>query len=114
MDLGFLHVRWSSLKGASLDSRDWVNDEHSSLYQNSASMMERLIRFPRLNGGIVLMHMASERNDPPWNHLPVFLNELERRKIRVVKVTTMLEASPTWRGWYEKASTRHREIWQAP
>ncbi len=70
LELGYLHVRWSSLEGASLDARDWVADEHSKLYQDSRKMMDRLLGFPHLEGGIVLMHLSTERSEPPWGELP--------------------------------------------
>ncbi len=109
LQLGYLHVRWSALHGASLDSRDWVHDEHSSLYQSSSRMMERLLSFPSLSGGIVLMHLASERATPPWQMLPEFFSKLQQRGIVVVKVTTLLEASPTWRKWLNQARQRQAE-----
>ena len=110
LEMGYLHVRWSSLEGASLDSHDWVADEHSSLYKSSRRIMERLIRFPKLEGGIILMHMATEREEPPWQELPLFLEALEERGLEPTNVTRLLEASPTWRKWLQRAGERHRQI----
>lgn len=110
LEMGYLHVRWSSLEGASLDSRDWVADEHSSLYQSSPRIMERLLRFPHLGGGIILMHLATERAEPPWAELPVFLEALEKRGLKPTLVTRLLEASPTWRPWLRRAQENHREV----
>jgi peptidoglycan/xylan/chitin deacetylase (PgdA/CDA1 family) len=107
LEMGYLHVRWSSLEGASLDSRDWIADEHSSLYQNSSRIMERLLRFPELEGGIILMHMATERQEPPWQELPIFLKTLETRGLEVSTMSDLLEASPTWRPWLVRARERH-------
>ncbi len=109
MELGYLHVRWSSLEGASLDSLDWIADEHSRLYRNSRRMVDRLLAFPRLEGGIVLMHLATEREEPPWSDLPRFVQELTRRRLRPVKVSELLRASRTWRPWLERAHERHVE-----
>jgi peptidoglycan/xylan/chitin deacetylase (PgdA/CDA1 family) len=105
-ELGYLHVHWSTLSGASLDSRDWVADEHSSLYQDSHRMMRRLLGFPRLEGGIVLMHLASERPEPPWSALPEFVEELHRRGIEPVRVSELLNASPVWSRWLERIRSR--------
>jgi len=105
-DLGYLHVRWSSVRGASLDSWDWVNDEHSGLYQDSQRMMKRLLGFPRLEGGIVLMHLASERSEPSWKVLPSFLEALDGRGIEVVTVSQLLHQSATWRPWLETVQNR--------
>ena len=109
LELGYLHVRWSSLEGASLDARDWVADEHSKLYQNSRKMMDRLLGFPRLEGGIVLMHLATERSEPPWGELPRFVRELKRRDVRPVKISELLEASAIWRPWLERAEENHEK-----
>jgi len=110
MELGYLHVRWSSLEGRSLDSRDWVADEHSPMYQNAKRMMDRLLSFPHLEGGIVLMHLATERSEPPWRELPRFVEALNQRDLDPVKVSELLESSSTWRPWLERARQRHAEI----
>ncbi len=109
MELGYLHVRWSSLQGASLDARDWVADEHSKLYQDSRRMMDRLLGFPRLEGGIVLMHLATERSEPPWTELPRFVRELKRRKVQTVKISELLEGSKTWNRWLGRARENHEK-----
>lgn len=112
LEMGYLHIRWSSLEGASLDSRDWVADEHSSMYQNSSTMMERLLRFPELRGGIVLMHLATTRNEPPWEELPTFVESLRNRGVEPTTVVQLLESSPTWRPWLNRARARHRETFE--
>ncbi|GEM_PF-1112940 len=108
-ELGYIHVRWSSLRGASLDSRDWVDDEHSTLYEDSNRMMRRLLRFPHLAGGIVLMHLSTHREEPPWQVLPPMLEALDERGIRATSVTGLLEASPTWRPRLREARRRCQE-----
>jgi hypothetical protein len=110
MELGYLHVRWSSLQGASLDSLDWVEDEHSSLYVESERLIERLLAFPRLEGGIVLMHLSSNRRVPPWTELPRFAEEVRGRGVQIGTVSALLEASEEWRPWYQRAQARHEEL----
>jgi len=110
LEMGYLHVRWSSLEGASLDSHDWVADEHSLLYKSSRRIMERLLQFPKLEGGIILMHMATEREEPPWHELPVFLDAIEERGLEPTTVTRLLEASPIWSKWLRRAEERHRQV----
>ena len=110
LELGYLHIRWSSLKGASLDSLDWIADEHSKLYRDSEKMIDRLLRFPRLEGGIVLMHLATERSEPPWSDLPRFVKELRKRDVQPVKVSELLKESKTWRKWLERARETHDEV----
>lgn len=112
LELGYLHVRWSSLDRASLDSRDWVADEHSSLYQSSSAIMQRLARFPELRGGIVLMHLSTERADPPWDELPAFIEEIRRRGLEPAPVSRLLESSRTWRPWLRRAQERHQETFE--
>ncbi len=107
LELGYLHVRWSSLRGASLDSRDWVEDEHSPLYEDAPRMMRRLLRFPELSGGIILMHLGSGRERPAWRVLPDLIGELRRRGIKPGTVSSLLEASPAWRARLRDARARH-------
>jgi peptidoglycan/xylan/chitin deacetylase (PgdA/CDA1 family) len=109
MELGYLHVRWSSLEGASLDSLDWIADEHSKLFRDSRRLVDRLLRFPHLEGGIVLMHLSTERSEPPWSDLPRFVGELKQRDVDPVKISELLKASKTWRPWFERAQKRHDE-----
>jgi peptidoglycan/xylan/chitin deacetylase (PgdA/CDA1 family) len=104
---GYLHVRWSSLGGRSLDTMDWVEDEHSPYFRDSRSIMDRLLSFPQLAGGITLMHLATDREEPPWTHLPEFVAALRARSIEPVRVTTLLAGSPTWRGWLAGAARNH-------
>jgi peptidoglycan/xylan/chitin deacetylase (PgdA/CDA1 family) len=106
-EAGYLHVRWSYVRGISLDAWDWVDDEHSSLYQSSESIMERLLRFPRLDGGIVLMHLATHRSEPPWQALPELVSELQQRGLELISVSDMLAASPKWSSWLEQARRNH-------
>lgn len=108
LELGYLHVRWSSLEGASLDTLDWVADEHSGLFRQPERMLERLLRFPRLEGGIVLMHLGSDRREPPWRILPSLVSALARRSIEPVTVSELLNRSPSWRPWLGRAAVNLR------
>jgi peptidoglycan/xylan/chitin deacetylase (PgdA/CDA1 family) len=110
LELGYLHVRWSSLQGASLDSLDWVEDEHSSLYFDSNRLVDRLLRFPELEGGIVLMHLSTRRSEAPWTELPRFTREIRSRGLRPGSVTALLERSATWRPWLERARSNHERV----
>lgn len=114
MELGYLHIRWSSLQGKSLDSLDWVEDEHSSMYFDSSRLVDRLLAFPELEGGIVLMHLSTKRRVPPWSELPRFTRGVESRGIEVGSVTSLLEHSNQWRPWLERASARHTEVFGDP
>ncbi|MCP4895591.1 MAG: polysaccharide deacetylase family protein [bacterium] len=109
LELGYLHVGWSSLRGASLDSRDWIEDEHSSLYQDPRKTMQRLMAFPRLEGGVILMHVTSARDTPMWRVLPELVDKLGSRSIETVKVSTLLDNSKVWRQWLTTARRNHRQ-----
>ena len=110
MEVGYLHIRWSSLQGKSLDSLDWVEDEHSNLYFDSARLVDRLLAFPEMKGGIVLMHLATDREVPPWSELPRFTEEIQNRAVQITTVTDLLTRSKTWRPWLERAQKRHEEL----
>ncbi len=112
-ELGYLHARWSTLEGHSLDAWDWVEDEHSSIYEEPESMVQRLLSFPDLDGGIVLMHLGSRREVPSWTALPKLLDELEVRGIEVVPLTELLLSSATWRDRLRAAAARHRATFSA-
>ncbi|MCK5378708.1 MAG: polysaccharide deacetylase family protein [Acidobacteria bacterium] len=114
LEAGYLHVRWSSLEGRSLDSLDWVEDEHSNLYRDSKRIMDILLAFPRLEGGIVLMHLATDRQEAPWAYLPQFVEALRRRGIEPCKVTELLEQSSIWKRWLSRAEIRHQDLWESP
>jgi hypothetical protein len=103
LDAGYLHVRWSSLGGASLDTLDWVEDEHSRLYRDADEIARRLLSFPRLEGGIALLHLSTTRTEAPWTRLPDLVRALRERGISPIQVTDMLEDSPTWAPWLERA-----------
>ncbi len=107
-ELGYVHVRWSLLRGHSLDARDWVADEHSPLYEDADRMVRRLLAFPHLDGGIVLLHLASRRRHPAWRKLPDLVRDLRARGLEPVPVTALLEASPTWAPRLAAAERRHR------
>jgi hypothetical protein len=113
MELGYLHIRWSSLQGQSLDSLDWVEDEHSSLYFDASRLVDRLLTFPKMEGGIVLMHLSSDRDVPPWSELPRFTREVQRRGVQVTSVSEVLQHSKTWKPWLDRAAERHREVFPA-
>jgi peptidoglycan/xylan/chitin deacetylase (PgdA/CDA1 family) len=113
-ELGYLHARWSTMKGHSLDAWDWVEDEHSLIYEEPETMVQRLLSFPRLNGGIVLMHLGSRRETPSWTALPTLLDALEDRGLEVVPLTELLASSPTWSDHLAEARRRHRASFSRP
>ncbi|MBN2426221.1 MAG: polysaccharide deacetylase family protein [Calditrichaceae bacterium] len=91
-ELGYLHVGWS----AKCDSWDWVKDESSTLYRNNADMLSHFLDLEEkhgLNGRIILMHLASERDGPmPYQILPELVKNLRNRGYIFEKIGKMLRA----------------------
>lgn len=98
-EAGWGHVGWSRDERGrrSLDSLDWVDDRASRLYLSSRRILERLLSFDeagdRLNGGIVLMHLCTRRDDPGVDRLPELIDALRGRGYRLVTVGELLAAS---------------------
>ncbi|MFQ5585496.1 MAG: polysaccharide deacetylase family protein [Thermodesulfobacteriota bacterium] len=97
-EAGYLHINWTRNyeRRESLDSLDWVNDEESHLYYSSEGIKERILNFGRggdgLRGGIVLMHLGTERRvDRAVDTLGETIAALKRRGYRFVKVSELLQ-----------------------
>ena len=72
---GFAHVSWTHGGASSLDALDWVSDPGSPRYRSSERVISRLLASAR-PGGIILMHLGSDRDDPVGGHLPRLLDTL--------------------------------------
>jgi peptidoglycan/xylan/chitin deacetylase (PgdA/CDA1 family) len=96
-ELGYLHVGWTQNEetGEMLDTLDWVTDT-TSWYFSSLPIKTRPINFgdatpEKLNGGIVLFHLGSDRlEDPVFETLPVIIDDLRAHGYSLVPVTEML------------------------
>ena len=90
-ELGYLHVGWS----AKCDSWDWVKDVSSPLYRNNADMLSHFLDLEEkygLNGKIILMHLASERDGQmPYQILPELAENLRSRGYVFGKIGEMLQ-----------------------
>jgi peptidoglycan/xylan/chitin deacetylase (PgdA/CDA1 family) len=79
-----------------LDTRDWVADRSSRIYRSRDEIATRLMTFGRgrpegLNGGIVLMHLASHRpTDRPHDSLPHILRTLQEQGYRAVTISALV------------------------
>lgn len=96
---GYLHVGWTAdyQTRESLDTLDWVHDRSSRLYRSPDRIKVRVLGFGKnrggLNGGIVLMHLGSERTDDKASStLPEMLDELSSMGYRFVKVSRLVES----------------------
>ncbi len=98
LDAGFRHVSWTydPETRLSLDTLDWVADRDSGLYLSSDQIVEKILSFDRkteqgLGGGIILLHLGSERiEDPFFPNLAGLLDELEGRGYSVGSVSSLL------------------------
>jgi peptidoglycan/xylan/chitin deacetylase (PgdA/CDA1 family) len=97
-EAGYRHVSWTQGAGTAedLDTRDWVADRSSRSYRSREEITARLIGFGTgrpegLNGGIVLMHLATHRKtDRPHESLPEILRTLHDQGYRLVTVSQLL------------------------
>lgn len=96
--VGYRHISWTRGAGTAedLDTRDWVADRSSRIYRSRDEIAARLVAFGRgrpegLNGGIVLMHLASHRRtDRPHEILPEILKALQGQGYRLVTISKLL------------------------
>lgn len=98
-ELGYLHVGWTRGRRYNLDSLDWVVDQRSPIYHPPERLARRLLDFDTangttLNGGIILMHLGSDRREDQSlaRALPIMIEELRERGFRFVKVSRLREA----------------------
>ncbi len=99
-ELGYLHIGWTRdlKRRESLDSLDWVSDRSSPLYRTPEEIKARILNFNKgregVNGGIILMHLSTERTtDSISSVLGDMLDELGRKGYRFVKVSEMLRVN---------------------
>lgn len=85
---GYWTVGWTGGR-AGLDGLDWVSDPRSPAYLSSAHVVSRLIANAE-NGGIVLLHLGSDRDDPVALHLPQLLDGLALLGFRLVRASDFL------------------------
>jgi peptidoglycan/xylan/chitin deacetylase (PgdA/CDA1 family) len=88
-EAGYWHVGWTGGR-AGLDGMDWVSDPASRAYRSSDRVVARLIANAE-NGGIVLLHLGSDRDDPVALRVPELLDGLLTRGFRLVKASEFLE-----------------------
>lgn len=98
-ELGYRHIGWTRdySRSMTLDSLDWVINRGDRNYQPGARIIERLLDFEQssktgVNGGIVLMHLGTQRpvDDSVGLHLPRLIDTWRERGYRFVKVSTWL------------------------
>ena len=93
---GWSHVGWTRDDAGgrrTLDSLDWVAERSSRNYLTSAQIAARIRSFGAgeggLNGGIVLMHLCTRREDPQVTRLGDLIDALRGDGYRLVTVTEL-------------------------
>lgn len=88
-EAGYWHVGWTGGR-AGLDGLDWISDPRSSGYRSSARVVSALVERAE-NGGIVLLHLGSDREDPVAPRIPLLLQGLSARGFRFARASEFLE-----------------------
>ena len=94
-ELGYRQIGWTLGKGENLDTHDWVTDSTQALYQTPEEVMEKILNFGNgapdgLSGGIVLMHLDTQRKDNQVHHiLPALIDSLRERGYELVTVSDL-------------------------
>jgi peptidoglycan/xylan/chitin deacetylase (PgdA/CDA1 family) len=101
---GYLHIGWTSdhTRRQSLDTLDWVYDKDSKLYLTGLEIKDKILNFGQgangLKGGIILMHLGTQRKeDRAAALLGEMLDDLARKGYRFVKVSTLIKGNETAR-----------------
>lgn len=95
-ELGYRHVGWTIGNGENLDSHDWVADTTMALYKTPQQVMEKILNFgkgtrQKVNGGIVLMHLDTQRKEQPVHvMIPALVDSLRNRGYQLVKISEMI------------------------
>ncbi len=97
-ELGYQHIGWTVANGQSLDALDWVADKEEKIYQSSQKILSRLLSFGRdtqqfSRGGIILMHLDSQRHDDPVHPIiPTLIDSLIQRGYQLATISQMMVA----------------------
>ena len=86
---GYWHVGWTGGR-AGLDGLDWVSDPSSRAYRSADGVVERLVAHAE-NGGIILLHLGSDREDPVAPRVPQLLDALSKRGFQFARASRFLD-----------------------
>jgi len=99
-ELGYRHVGWTRGRNwqESLDTMDWVADTTSKAYHTSEKILSHLLNLANeetagLNGGIILTHLGSHRQDGDhfYTVLPRLISGLREKNYALVKISELAE-----------------------
>jgi peptidoglycan/xylan/chitin deacetylase (PgdA/CDA1 family) len=100
LQAGYRHVSWTydAKTRKSLDGLDWVSDRDSALYLSSDQIVQKIISFDSetemgLAGGIVLLHLGSERDTDAFHpKLGELIDRIQKKGYKVESISKMLNA----------------------
>lgn len=90
-DAGYTHVHWTD------DTRDWVAERNNTLYLTAEQIKQRILSMDKrpegANGGIILMHLGSERldGDQPYRYLAEIIDTMRNKGYQFVRVSQLLQ-----------------------
>jgi len=98
-ELGYREVDWTIGRDQreNMDTRDWVAHPGDPGYQSGEAIKQKILKFAaepdgQANGAIVLMHLASYRNqDFPHEKLPEIIDSLRVKGYELVPVRNLLK-----------------------
>ena len=85
---GYWHVGWTGGR-AGLDGMDWVTDPRSRAYRSSDRVIAALVERAE-SGGIVLLHLGSDRADPVASRIPLLFDGLAARGFQFARASEFL------------------------
>ncbi len=97
-EIGYKHVDWTRGPGRkNYDLLDWVSNERSKHYLTKDEIYARFVNLDdgvpgRANGGIILMHLSTDRKeDLPYQALPLAIDKMREKGYEFVSVSQMFE-----------------------
>lgn len=85
---GYWHVGWTGGR-TGLDGLDWITDPRSRFYQPAERLLARLVHHAE-NGGIVLLHLGSDRDEPVASQITILFDGLKARGFRFARASEFL------------------------
>lgn len=86
---GYWHVGWTGGR-AGLDALDWITDPASPAYRSADKVVALLVQRAE-SGGIVLLHLSSDRDVPVASRIGALFDGLAARGFRFARATEFLD-----------------------
>ena len=85
---GYWHVGWTGGRGG-LDGLDWISNPGARGYQSADALLRRLVKRAE-NGGIILLHLGSDRAEPVAARIDLLLDGLRERQFEFARASDFL------------------------